>query len=220
VAIAALVLGVTLAAVSGVAVWRSQGVSGVGADTAQLTAPPSSASPAPPSSASPGGASVPITDGRSLPQRAARPPVALAIPAIDLTAQVDQVGITPETGEFDVPPSVDRVGWYEYGPGLEAESGSIVIAGHVDIADQGEGAFYRLSELAPGDLVEVADEAGERYQFEVVAREVYDKEEIPLERYFARDGGLRLTMITCGGQFDPAAGRYRDNVVISAVPPD
>ncbi|QSB14126.1 class F sortase [Natronosporangium hydrolyticum] len=208
--VAALVLGVTLVAASSVAVWRGQGVSEVGTDAAaELTAPPPTEAGDPP---------VPITDGRGGSERTVRPPVTLSIPALGLAAQVNQVGITPETGEFDVPPSVDQVGWYEYGPGLEAEAGSIVVAGHVDSADQGHGAFYALGELAPGDLVEAADEAGEVHQFEVVAREVYDKEEIPLARYFARDGELRLTLITCGGEFDPAAGRYQDNVVVTAVP--
>jgi hypothetical protein len=52
----------------------------------------------------------------------------------------------------------------------------------------------------------------------VVGRTVYDKTEIPLERYFARDGAVRLTLITCGGEFDAQAGSYRDNVVVTAVP--
>jgi hypothetical protein len=49
-----------------------------------------------------------------------------------------------------------------------------------------------------------------------VARETYQKTAIPLDRYFGRDGALRLTLITCGGPFDRASGSYRDNVVVTA----
>jgi hypothetical protein len=172
------------------------------------------ASPAP-SAASAG--SVPVRPG-ALPEAAAvLAPTRLAIPAIDVVARVDPVGIEPDSGEFDVPPSVDEVGWYRFGPGLDAQAGSVVIAGHVDGADQGPGAFFRLRELDQGDLIEVA--AGDQVrQFRVVGREEYDKTQIPLQRYFARDGDLRLTLITCGGPFDAAARSYRDNIVVTAVP--
>jgi hypothetical protein len=47
---------------------------------------------------------------------------------------------------------------------------------------------------------------------------VYRKGDLPLERYFARDGAPRLTLITCTGPFDRPAGGYRDNLVVTAVP--
>jgi hypothetical protein len=59
--------------------------------------------------------------------------------------------------------------------------------------------------------------AGKAREFEVVARERYAKTAIPLEKYFARDGAVRLTLITCGGPFDPGTRHYRDNVVVTAV---
>jgi hypothetical protein len=213
-ALLAVVVGLLLVAVAGVAIGRGQTVSEVGSDdVARFHSPDPAGSPE-----GADRATIPVTDGRALPTSTAIPPTTLRIPAIGLTAQVDQVGITAATGEFDVPPSVDRVGWYRYGPGLEATAGSVVIAGHVDSVDQGHGAFFRLPALSPGDLVEVGDGTGATYPFEVVGRTVYDKSEIPLERYFARDGEVRLTLITCGGEFDPGAGRYRDNIVVTAVP--
>jgi hypothetical protein len=54
-------------------------------------------------------------------------------------------------------------------------------------------------------------------RYTVAAREIYRKTAIPLDRYFARDGAPRLTLITCGGPFDRATGHYRDNVVITAA---
>jgi len=142
--------------------------------------------------------------------------VSLKIAKLRLTARVNAVGIDDKTGDFAVPPSVNVVGWYKYGPGLEATAGSIVIAGHVDSAEQGKGAFFHLRDLDRGDRMEVTGADGRARTFSVVAREIFTKSAIPLDRFFARDGPLRLTLITCGGPF--AGGHYRDNVVITAVP--
>jgi hypothetical protein len=206
-----VVTGLVLLIASGLVISRDRGVSEVGADSAALSTPTAAAT------ARPARVDAPVTDGRRLPA-AAVPPVRLAIPAIGLTAPVDQVGIVPETGEYEVPSDVDRLGWYRFGPDLAATAGSIVVAGHVDGAGQGRGAFFRLAELAPGDRIELVDAAGTGYRFEVVAREVHPKAEIPLDRYFARDGELRLTLITCGGDFDSGVRRYSDNIVVTAVP--
>jgi hypothetical protein len=162
------------------------------------------------------GPSVPVVAGDLPAATAAVPPARLRIPAIGVDATVDPVAVDPKTAEFAVPPSVDRVGWYRYGPGLEATAGSVVIAGHVDAAQQGAGAFFRLRDLKTGDRVEVTGPDGRPRQFTVVAREIFEKTRIPLERYFARDGALRVTLITCGGPFDRARGHYRDNVVVTA----
>jgi hypothetical protein len=162
-------------------------------------------------------APVPVRAGAlPSPERVVRP-TALRIPAISLAAGVDAVGIDARSGDFAVPPSVDRVGWYRHGPGMEASAGSIVIAGHVDSAAQGRGAFFALRTLDRGDVVEIADAAGRTRTFKVVGVEQYRKSRIPLERYFARDGVLRLSLITCGGPFDEATRHYRDNIVVTAA---
>ena len=123
-----------------------------------------------------------------------------------------------KTGDIEVPEEVDRLGWYRFGPGLNAEKGSIVVTGHVDSAAQGKGAFFKLEKLSPGDKVTVTGTDGGSREFEVVARERYAKTKIPLERYFARDGAPRLTLITCGGPFDATTRHYRDNIVVTARP--
>jgi len=145
-------------------------------------------------------------------------PTRLIVPALKLDAAVDAVGVDRRTGELAVPPSVDRVGWYRFGPGYAATAGSIVVAGHVDRADQGEGAFFRLGSLEAGDEITLTGPGARTRSFRVVARERYRKTAIPLEKYFARDGAVRLTLITCGGPFDPGTRHYRDNVVVTAVP--
>ncbi|MEV4141387.1 sortase [Dactylosporangium sp. NPDC049742] len=167
---------------------------------------------------SPSGGGVPIVAGAPPSAVAAVPPARLRIGKLGVNATVNPVGVDERTGDFAVPPSVDVVGWYRYGPGLEATAGSIVIAGHVDSAQQGGGAFFKLRDLGPGDRIDVTGGDGTVHRFGVVAREIHPKTAISLQRYFARDGAVRLTLITCGGPFDSATRHYRDNVVITAQP--
>ncbi|MEU1360479.1 class F sortase [Micromonospora zamorensis] len=209
-ALAALAAGVAALTVSTLVACGSQPAGNVGAEEAStLASTPATATSAP---------SVPVAVGELPADAAIIPPVRLVIPGIDVTATVNAVGINERTNEFEVPPSVDQIGWYRYGPGLETDAGSVVIAGHVDSAKQGKGAFFRLRELDQGDTLTATGSDGEARQYRVVAREEYAKTKIPLDRYFARDGKPRLTLITCGGPFDAKARKYRDNIVVTAVP--
>ena len=185
----------------------------VSAPAASASAPAASAPATPARTA----VEVPVTDGRPPTAGSTDAPARLRIPALGVDTSVDPVGIDAGTGEFAVPPSVDRVGWYRFGPGFSATAGSIVVAGHVDAADQGDGAFFELGSLKAGDTAALTGKDGRIRTFEVVSRERYAKTAIPLDRYFARDGATRLTLITCGGPFDAATRHYRDNVVVTAV---
>jgi hypothetical protein len=204
----AAALGMVILVGAGTVACRSQPAGDVGSAAASALA----------SEPAPTGPSVPVTDG-GLPSDAPEvPPARLRIPSIGVDAKVNPVAVDPATNDFAVPPSIDEVGWYRFGPGITATAGSVVIAGHVDGAKEGAGAFFKLRELGPGDAVEVVRPDGSVARFTVAAREIYQKTAIPLDKYFARDGAPRLTLITCGGPFDRATGSYRDNVVITAAP--
>lgn len=164
-----------------------------------------------------GGTAVPIAPG-GLTTLTTVAPQRLRIPAVDLAAAVRPVGVDPRTGELAVPETVSSVGWYRYGPGLDTDTGSVVIAGHVDSSTQGLGAFSRLAEIRPGDRVAVRGADGSVRDFRVVSREVFGKSQVPYKRLFARDGRARLTLVTCGGAFDRETASYRDNIVVTAEP--
>ncbi|WP_370964666.1 class F sortase [Amycolatopsis sp. cg9] len=144
-------------------------------------------------------------------------PVRLSIPRIGVTAKVTPAGVD-QAGAFSVPPSVDTVGWYRFGPALDSPAGSLVIGGHVDSASAGPGAFFRLRELDPGSTLSLTGEDGATRSYVVVAREQIPKDEIDLQPYFATTGSPRITLFTCGGSFDRVARSYRDNIVVTAVP--
>jgi len=141
-------------------------------------------------------------------------PVSVAIDAIDVAAEVVPVGVEPD-GDMEVP-SADDVGWYRFGPQPGAP-GSAVLAAHVDY-DGREGAFFRLADLAPGDTVTVTDGDGRTAGFVVEEVRQVAKEDLGETDVFDRRGEPRLSLITCGGDFDRDRRSYRDNVVVTAVP--
>jgi hypothetical protein len=167
----------------------------------------------------------PTTAGFGLGARLVLPALAVDAPLISVGAQLVAGVVTL------VPPAdVSEVGWWDGsvfgGPGgaseertaapAPGESGTAVIAGHVDSARDGPGAFYRLGRLRPGDRVDVVGGDG-RIQAWVVsaAPEVISKADLP-PGLGIPGGPPRLALITCGGPFDSATGHYRDNVIVYA----
>lgn len=112
-------------------------------------------------------------------------------------------------------PAADQVGWYRYGsrPG---EDGATVLAAHIAY-DGIDGVFRHLADLRPGDAIAVHLSDGAVQRFVVTALAQHRKEELP-DEVFAREGDPQLVLITCGGEFDDDARRYRDNIVAHARP--
>ncbi len=144
-------------------------------------------------------------------------PTRIVIPAINVDAPVDPVGVD-DLGRVAVPTDVSRAGWYKWGPAPGNATGSAMITAHVDGVDQGAGAFFNLGELNVGDLVRVERADGSSLTYRVISRESFNKKAVPLEDVFARSGPPRLTLVTCGGPFDPQSLVYTDNIIVTAVP--
>jgi hypothetical protein len=142
-------------------------------------------------------------------------PVALSLPAAaDLP--VVPVGVL-DSGALQLPERPTVLGWFAAGAAPGAQSGTAVVAGHLDSAVFGPGPLVRLSDLRVGDVLRVADATGASRRFSVVSRTSYPKSALPQE-VFRRDGPPRLALVTCGGAFDATRGHYSDNVVVLAVP--
>lgn len=142
-------------------------------------------------------------------------PLSLSIPALGVEAPIVALGVDGE-GRMDIPRDVDEVGWYRFGP-TPGDDGSAVLSAHVDSRSQGPGVFFRLGTLRPGDVVELESADGPQ-TWVVRAVETIDKDELPLDRIFARAGEPVLTLITCGGSFSRSLSSYDANVVVVAVP--
>ena len=144
-------------------------------------------------------------------------PVTVRIPSLGISAAVRPVGIDVAHGVLGLPPGIRRAGWWHDGVAPGASSGAVLIAGHVDSAQAGAGAFFKLHRAVRGSRVQVATTDGGVYAYRVVSVRSYRKSALPTSIY-SRTGAPRLVLVTCGGPFDPAGGHYRDNIVVTAVP--
>jgi hypothetical protein len=165
-----------------------------------------------------------INTGRSTGGRATRvgqadprAPVRVAIQSLGINAPVSPTGINVAKGELDANPNVGRTSWWRDGAAPGAPAGTVLIAGHVDSASQGPGAFFRLKEARVGDRITVTSRSGARRSYRVVSVRTMPKAQLPPDVYSTR-GRPRLALVTCGGPFLEAVGHYRDNVVVIAVP--
>jgi len=142
------------------------------------------------------------------------PPVRLQIPAIAVSTPLVRLGRLLD-GSIEVPKDWDRAGWYDGGP-RPGQPGPAVILGHVD-SKTGPAVFYRLRALRPGDIVQVGLANGRELAFRVQRIERYPKDKFPTEAVYFPTLNRELRLITCGGEFDYAAGSYRDNIVVYAT---
>src|SRR5215470_18147812 len=142
------------------------------------------------------------------------PPVRLWIPAIAVSTPLVRLGRLPD-GSLEVPKDWDTAGWYDKGP-RPGQPGPAVILGHVD-STTGPAVFYQLRALRPGDTVRVGLADGRILVFRVQRVQRYPKDEFPTEAVYFPTLNRELRLITCGGEFDYAAGSYRDNIVVYAT---
>jgi hypothetical protein len=144
-------------------------------------------------------------------------PTRVQVQSLGIDAPVFPSRIDVANGVLGVPPQISRTGWWLDGAAPGAKTGAVLIAGHVDKANVGPGAFFRLRDARPGQRVQVRTAAGRTYTYRVVSVRFYLKSRLPADVYSVT-GRPRLVLATCGGPFIQAAGHYRDNVVLTAVP--
>ncbi len=142
-------------------------------------------------------------------------PVGLQIESIDVASYpVRPVGLEPD-GQMEIPDETE-IGWYRYGA-TAGQPGATVLAAHVSW-NRTSGPFALLGNVEPGDMVEVELDDGTVRRYEVIERAVYGKQELPSERIWRTSGDETLVLITCGGDYNPDIRRYRENIVVYAVP--
>lgn len=144
-------------------------------------------------------------------------PRTISIPRIGVAAEIMSLGTNPD-GTVQVPPleQAQRAGWYS--PGVSpGEAGNAVIVGHVDSAKLGPAVFFQLGALQPGDTITVTRADGGKATFAVDEVRSYPKDSFPAELVYGPNDKPALRVVTCGGQFDQAAGSYPENVVVFAT---
>jgi len=171
---------------------------------------------------------VPVTVARSASWRGRLPagvtaltaaqarPVRLRVAALGLDAPVVAAGVAAD-GRLQLPGDAHTVAWF-VGGAVPGDSGSAVLAAHVDYGGA-KGPFFELADLPAGAEIEVHLADGGHRTFRSVADpDARAKSELPVDQLFRRGGEPSLTLVTCGGDFDPAARAYAQNTLVTASP--
>lgn len=139
-------------------------------------------------------------------------PVRLRIPAINVNAHIQYVGVT-SAGGMDVPSTPADVGWFKLGsrPG---EMGSAVISGHLDGENGEAGVFTNLHKLKKGDKLHIEDSKGKSIAFVVRDSRIYDPGYA--DEVFSRNDGIYLNLVTCDGVWDGSKKSYSKRLVVFA----
>jgi hypothetical protein len=144
-------------------------------------------------------------------------PTRVRLRSLHIDAPVASVGIDLAGGVLGVPLQIARTGWWRDGSQPTDRSGAVLVAGHVDRAGVGPGAFFRLRQAKPGDRVELVTQSGRTVVYQVTSVKQYPKAALPTV-VWSRKGRPRLVLVTCGGPFNRETGHYRDNIVVTALP--
>jgi LPXTG-site transpeptidase (sortase) family protein len=143
-------------------------------------------------------------------QKKSELPVRLVIPAINVSAHIQHVGITT-WGQMETPNNSTDVGWFKLGsrPG---ENGSSVIAGHFDGKNGENGVFSNLNKLKKGDIVYVKDDKGTATTFMVRESRTYNSGYA--DEVFSTNNSAYLNLITCDGVWDGDTKSYSKRLVV------
>jgi hypothetical protein len=160
---------------------------------------------------------VPRAGAASSSRPAGSTPATVAIPSLGISAPVQPVTIDLAIGELGVPADIHHVGWWRDGAAPGDPTGTVLIAGHVDSAAAGAGAFYPLKSAKTGATITVTAAGGRAYTYRVTGVQTVLKADLPIG-IFTRTGPARLALVTCGGPFDAQTGHYIDNIVVYADP--
>lgn len=143
-----------------------------------------------------------------------RKPRQLSIAKLGMGAvEIVPVGVS-DAGRMEVPEKWDQVGWLQSSTALGGK-GNIVLAGHYDDNFGRPAVFYRLGSLAEGDRIGVVGEGIPRF-FAVTEVLPVSPDEAGVREAFRVFNDSTLTLITCGGVWDPGAASYNQRLLVRA----
>lgn len=142
-------------------------------------------------------------------------PAVLTIPALELNAPIDRTGLNPD--HTITAPDVnhpERAAWVDIGP-QPGSIGRAVIAGHINGGGH-PGVFADLATIPIGAEITVTDQDGVDRRFVVEQVTQWPKTGFPTGRVYGDTQQAELALVTCGGELDPAAHSYKDNIIVMA----
>jgi Sortase domain len=166
----------------------------------------------------------PAPEAEEEPAREGVAPVAFQVDSAGIDAPIE-VGSIVDGVMLD-PSGPWVVSWYD-DLGKVDQDRNVVMAGHIDYYNSGpDGApgpavFADVPELAAGEIIRLVGENGEAYEYAVEWTKMYNvvtelTPEVIQNDIVGDTGQESLTLITCGGDFDPATGQYLQRWVLRA----
>jgi hypothetical protein len=143
-------------------------------------------------------------------------PQSLKIPSINVSTPMTQVDLNPD-GSPGVPSggALNTAAWLKTSP-APGSTGNAIIVGHVKTAQTGPAIFFNLGKLAPGQKIYISRSDGHTAVFDVTAVSSYPKDAFPDSTVYGSTPDAELRLITCGGDWDAAQGKFSNNVVAFA----
>jgi hypothetical protein len=145
-------------------------------------------------------------------------PVELQVDTYGIYAPIELGAIVD--GAMQDPSGPWVVAWYNE-LGKIGEGGNIVMAGHVDYYTTGPAIFWEVPHLPAGEVIRLVGEDGNAYEYAVEWTQMYDvatelTPEVIQNDIVGDTGQESLTLITCGGEFNPATAEYLQRWVVRA----
>jgi hypothetical protein len=146
----------------------------------------------------------------------AEPPAAVQLPS-GTRVPVFAVA-TRDNGVLDVPDDVAAAGWWRGGSRVGDPFGATLLAGHVDSAEQGLGAYAELLAVRPRQRIRLSSAHLEQ-QFTVDSLRLIAKGDVGRDpRLWSPRGDRRLVLVTCAPPYNPTRGGYQRLAVVTALP--
>lgn len=134
----------------------------------------------------------------------------VVLPTEGVQAPIVRVGVD-QTGAMVVPTNARDIAWLDEGP-LPGRTNNIVLAGHIDYNGVA-GSFGGLQQLRPGDTVAV-NMSGKLWAFQVQWSCLFDRNTPLAARIMGYTNTPSITLISCGGVWDPSAGTHDKRVAV------
>ncbi|MDO8571133.1 MAG: class F sortase [bacterium] len=147
-------------------------------------------------------------------ERSSAIPLRIEIPSIAINAPIEQVTVMAD-GSMGTPKRPFNTAWYALGP-RPGETGSAVIAGHVDWVNGATAVFENLHKVKPGDKIIIQDDKGTPIFFVVRKSKMYTATANAVDVFSSSDGGAHLNIITCYGTWDKSTKQYSERLVVFA----
>ncbi len=142
-------------------------------------------------------------------------PISVSLdPSSDGNIKLEKLSLETD-GKLQVPSVWENAGWYKRSA-KAGQVGNVVIVGHYDTGKGIPAAFGGLKNLKVNDTVILHDELRRNFSYRVVDLFYVGIQDPQRTHVFEETDRAELTLMTCGGVWDPTAGTYDKRFVVRA----